>query len=130
MGIGSLLGIGKEIKEPVEAVGDALDKLFTSDEERLTKQEIIERTLQNPQLWKYEIDKLNATSSSTAVQFARPFCIYIAGINALQLSIAVLWFNIRDIPEWFITMTTTGFLGALGIYGVLRSLEKLAGKVK
>lgn len=130
MGIGSWLGVGKEISEPVDAIGNSLDKLFTSDEERLTKQDILEKTKQNPKLWKHTIDMINAKSSSPAIAFARPFCIYVAGFNALQMSVAVLWFNIRDIPEWFITMTTTGFLGALGIYGILRSAEKIAGKIK
>lgn len=130
MGIGKFFGVGKEISEPVEAIGNSLDKLFTSDEERLTKQDVIERTKQNPTLWQHTIDLINAKSSTPAVQFARPFCVYIAGLNAFQLGVAVVWFGKNTIPEWYITMTTTGFLGALGIYGAMRSIEKLAGKIK
>ena len=42
----SIFGIGDEAKkvgEGIGIVGDALDKLFTSDEEKLTKQEAIIR---------------------------------------------------------------------------------------
>ena len=125
MGIGSWLGIGKEITQPVREIGNAFDKLFTSDEERLTKAEMRERVDQNPTMWQAALDKMNAASSNPYVQMARPTCVYVAAANAFQLGIAVVWFNKHDIPEWYITMTTTGFLGALGVYGILRSLEKL-----
>lgn len=130
MGIASWLGIGKEIAKPVDAIGNSLDKLFTSDEERLTKTEILERTKQNPTLWQHTVDLINAKSSSPVIALARPFCVYVAGLNAFQLGVAVVWFGKSDIPEWYITMTTTGFLGALGIYGAMRSVEKLTGKIK
>ena len=130
MGIGSWLGIGKEITQPVDAIGNAFDKLFTSDEEKLTKAEVMERTKQNPALWQHTLDLINAKSSSPMIAMARPFCVYVAGLNAFQLGVAVVWFSKHDIPEWYITMTTTGFLGALGVYGLLRSAEKIAGKIK
>ena len=60
MGIGSWLGIGKEITQPVDAIGNAFDKLFTSDEEKLTKAEVMERTKQNPALWQHTLDLINA----------------------------------------------------------------------
>ena len=127
--LGNLFG-GDAAAKPIDAIGSAVDKIFTSDEERLTKAETMQRLQQElPQLTA-QLDQLNAKSDDLFTKRGRPFCIYVAGLNALQLGIAVVWFDKTNIPEWFITMTTTGFLGALGIYGVLRSAEKIFNKTK
>jgi hypothetical protein len=126
MGIAKWLGFGKEVSEPVNAVGNALDKLFTSDEERLTKQEVLERTNQNPTLWQKSLDMLNANSKIWFVAAARPFCVWIAGLNVASLNVA-MWFE-RAIPEWYADMSVTAFLGALGLYGVSRTVEKIKDK--
>lgn len=122
---------GDSIAKPVDAIGNALDKVFTSDDERLTHAETKER-LSNalPELTA-ELDKLNAQSSVPLAAIARPFCVYVAGINFFLLGLAVVWCNKGDvIPQWYIDSSTTGFLGALGLYGIGRTLEKLAGKTK
>jgi len=130
MGIGKFLGIGKEIAEPVDAIGNAFDKLFTSDDERLSRAEMMERIKQEPGKWLSTLDQIYAKSDDLFSRRARPFCVYIAGINAFLLGLGVVWLGKGDVPEWYVTMTTTGFLGALGIYGIARSLEKIAGKTK
>lgn len=126
MGIAKWLGFGKEVSEPVNAVGNALDKLFTSDEERLTKQEVLERTSQNPTLWQKSLDMINANSKIWFVAAARPFCVWIAGLNVASLNVA-MWFE-RAIPEWYADMSVTAFLGALGLYGASRTVEKIKDK--
>lgn len=130
MGILSKLLTGGDISKPIDAFGNAIDKIFTSDEERLTKKQAMKK-LENvlPELTA-QLDQLNAKSSVPLIAAARPFCIYVAGLNALQLGIGVVWFNKIHIPDWYITMTTTGFLGALGIYGALRTAEKVFNKTK
>jgi hypothetical protein len=128
MGIANWLGFGKEISEPVDAVGNALDKLFTSDEERLTKQEILDKTNQNPTLWQKSLDILNASSKIWFVAAARPFCVWIAGLNIASLNVA-MWCE-RAIPEWYADMSVTAFLGALGLYGTSRTIEKIKDKTK
>ena len=130
MGIAKWLGIGKEIAEPVEAIGGAFDKLFTSDDERLSRAEMMERIKQKPGELLSALDMIYAKSDDLFSKRARPFCVYVAGANAFQLGIAVVWFGKHDIPSWFVTMTTTGFLGALGIYGALRTFEKFTSKTK
>lgn len=130
MGIAKFLGIGKEIAEPVDAVGNAFNSLFTSDDERLSRAEMMERIKQKPGELLGELDKIYAQSEDTFAKRARPFCVYVAGINAFLLGLGVVWLGKVNVPEWYITMTTTGFLGALGIYGIARSFEKLAGKIK
>lgn len=127
--LNKLFGVG-DLAKPIEAAGKAFDDLFTSDEERLDKKTLLERIKQQPHALLNKLLQIDANSDDKFSKRARPFCIYIAGLNAFQLTIAVLWFNKNDIPQWFITMTTTAFLGALGIYGALRTLEKLTGKVK
>ncbi len=129
MGIASFLGIGKEISEPVKAVGNAFDKLFTSDEERLTKAEAMERIKQNPAMWQSALDKLNAQSSYWFAAIARPFNVWVAGLNMFQLGVAIVWFD-KNVPEWYGNASVTAFLGALGLYGAARTLEKINGKSK
>ena len=131
MGIGKFLGIGKEIAGPVDAIGGALDKLFTSDDERLSRAEIMEKLKQEPARLQSVLDQLYANSTDLFSKRVRPFCVYVAGLNAFQLGVAVVWCAKGDtIPAWYVTMTTTGFLGALGIYGALRTFEKITGKTK
>jgi hypothetical protein len=125
-----LLG-GDDIAKPIDAIGNAVDKIFTSDDERLTHAETKQR-LQDalPELTA-ELDKLNAQSSVPLAVVARPFCVYVAGVNFFLLGIAVVWCNKGGvIPSWYIDSSTTGFLGALGLYGLGRTVEKLAGKAK
>ena len=122
---------GSDVAKPIDAVADGLDKLFTSDEERLTKEELLERTRQKPELMTARLDQLYAKSKFLFAAAARPFCVYIAGINAFNVTIGVVWFGKgHDIPEWFISMTATGFLGALGLYGSMRLMEKVKGVSK
>ena len=118
----TLLG-GEGVSKPIDAIGNGLDKLFTSDEERLTKQEVLERTKQNPQLWQHTLDLINAKSSVPLVALARPFCVYVSGINFAQLGLGVVWLDKTTIPEWYINASTTGFLGALGLYGLASTVR-------
>ncbi len=119
---------GDSIAKPIDSIGNALDKVFTSDDERLSHAEVKER-LENslPELTA-QLDQLNAKSSIPLAQIARPFCVYIAGFNFLQLGVAVIWFDrATSIPEWYIDASVTGFLGALGLYGIGRTVEKIKG---
>lgn len=126
----ALMGNGDSVAKPVDAIGTAIDKIFTSDEERLTKAESMERLKQILPELTAALDQLNAKSSFLFVQLARPVCVYISGINFFHLGIAVVWFGKVNIPEWYIEASTYGFLGALGLYGLARTVEKLGGKTK
>lgn len=130
MSVLSWFKAGEQVAKPIDAVTNGLDKLFTSDDERLSRAEAMERLKQQGESLLLDLDKIYASSTDSFSKRARPFCVYVAGINVFQLGIAVMWFNKHDIPEWFITMSTTGFLGALGLYGVMRTVDKIAGKTK
>ena len=72
MGILSKI-IGGAAAQPVQAVGNVLDKLFTSDEERLDKKIILERLMQQPSLAQIELNKVEAQHRSLFVAGWRPF---------------------------------------------------------
>lgn len=119
----------KGIAEPVDAVGNAFDKIFTSDEERLQAQAVLDKIKQKPELLKEEIIKLQAQHKSLFVAGARPFLVWVSGINLAQLGIAVVWFG-KPVAEWYADASVTAFLGALGLYGAMRTTEKVTDKTK
>ena len=136
--IAGLFGAGKTIAEPVEAVGNVLDKLFTSDDERLAHSEIVERLRQQPGLAQVELNKVEAQHRSIFVAGWRPFIGWVCGINIAYLVC------IRDIMTWVIMvfnidiaappalgmdMTAELVIALLGISG-LRTFEKLNGRAK
>ena len=81
--------------EPITAIGNVVDSLFTSDEERLDKALIKQRLLQQPALAQSEINKVQASHRSTFVAGARPFLMWVCGIGFLMA------FVINPIMQWF-----------------------------
>ncbi|MDQ6974821.1 MAG: 3TM-type holin, partial [Mariprofundaceae bacterium] len=71
MGIFSSL-LGGSVAQPVEAVGNVMDKLFTSDDERLTHEEVRLRLAQKPHLAQIELNKIEAAHRSIFVAGWRP----------------------------------------------------------
>lgn len=131
MGIWSKL-FGGGIKEPVEAVGNALDKLFTSDDERAQAQAVIERLRQQPHILQAEISKLEAQHRSTFVAGARPYIMYVCGTGLAFV------FVINPILQWVTgepgpAMQTDALLElvlALVGLGAMRTAEKMTGRAK
>ena len=133
MSIWSWLSGGKAVAEPIQAVGNVLDALFTSDDERLDKALIKQRLAQQPALAQAEITKVQAQHRSTFVAGARPFILWVCGLGFLFA------FVINPIIEWLapeagspvlpleVMMELT--LAMLGLAG-LRTVEKLQGKSK
>lgn len=93
----SILGkiFGGGVAEPVEAVGSALDKLFTSDDERLSRQEAIERLRQQPHLAQTAINLAEAQHRSVFVAGWRPA---LGWVSALGLSFPFL---INPCLQWY-----------------------------
>lgn len=126
------------IAQPVEAVGNVLDKLFTSDDEKLGRAEAMARLAQQPQLAQAEINKLEAQHRSVFVAGWRPFIGWVCGSALAYQYIA------RDLLGWLLAIVApdtpsppalaleammTVLLGLLGLGG-LRTVEKLGGKSK
>lgn len=81
----------------IEKTGGALDKLFTSDDERLTHAEIMERIKQQPSAWAHELNLINAQSHSWFNSGWRPglgwVCVLSAGAYFIPqyLTGSVVW---------------------------------------
>ena len=69
----------EEATGPIEAVGNLLDALFTSDKERLDKKAVLARIAQQPGLVQAEINKIEAAHKSLFVAGWRPFMVGCAG---------------------------------------------------
>ncbi len=134
--LGTILGAG--VAEPVKAVGTILDDLFTSDEERLGKEEALLRLAQRPGLVQAEINKVEAQHRSVFVAGWRPFVGWVCGA-ALAYS-----FILRDLIAWGLALAggvaapppelamqhlITILTALLGLGG-LRTFEKLQGRAK
>lgn len=129
----SFLGkiFGSSIAQPIEAVGNVIDKLFTSDEEKLDKKIILERLAQQPSMAQTEINKIEAQHRSIFVAGWRPFIGWCCGLGILYD------YLIRPIAAGFnFHMSTinsaelhTLVIALLGM-GALRTVEKFGGKTK
>jgi len=119
--------------ETIDAIGNVFDNLFTSDDERLTHEEIKMRLAQKPQMAQAEINKVQASSRSTFVAGARPFLMWVCGVGLAMAFIVnpliVTFFpSVNEIPvplEQMMELT----LAMLGL-ATLRTVEKLNGVSK
>lgn len=129
---------GSTAAQPIEAIGNVLDGLFTSDEEKLDKQIILQRLAQQPNLAQVELNKIEAQHRSIFVAGWRPFIGWVCGI--------ALFYNfvVRDVVAWIITASganlsmppelamehlMTILMALLGLGGY-RTVEKLQGRSK
>lgn len=72
---------GASAAQPIEAVGNVLDKLFTSKEEMLNIEVIKQRLAQQPTLAQQEINKLESQHRSIFVAGWRPFIGWVCGTS-------------------------------------------------
>ena len=127
-----------EVTGPIEAVGNLLDALFTSDKERLDKKAVLARIAQQPGLVQAEINKIEAAHKSLFVASWRPFIGWVCGL--------ALFYNfvLRDLLVWGLTLShadtppppvlhidvlTTILYALLGLGG-MRTFEKWQGRAK
>ena len=73
--------MSNDVAKPIEAFGNAANALFTSDDERLSRTEMMARIEQQPDSWQNELNKLNAQSESLFIAGGRPFIIWVAGVS-------------------------------------------------
>lgn len=124
--------------QPIDAIGNVLDELFTSDDEKLDKSIIMQRLALEPGKLQVELNKIEAQHRSVFVSGWRPFIGWVCGVALLYN------FIVRDIIAWVIrssgsaiemppelamTHLITILMGMLGLGG-LRTVEKLQGKTK
>ncbi len=124
--------------QPINAIGNVLDELFTSDDERLDKTILMQRLALEPGKLQVELSKIEAQHRSIFVAGGRPFIIWVCGFSLLYN------FIIRDIMAWVIRINEiaveappelamehlmTILMGLLGLGG-MRTIEKLGNKAK
>ncbi len=119
--------------EPINAIGYVVDSLFTSDDERLTHEEIKLRLSQRPQMAQTEINKVQAASRSTFVAGARPAIMWVCALGLLTAFVInpyIEFFSesgkIVNIPLDAMMELTLAMLGL----ATLRTVEKLNGASK
>ena len=131
-------GNGEQVSKPLEAVGNVLDKLFTSKDEKLTNEEVSMRLMNEPSIAQVELNKIEAKHRTIFVAGWRPFIGWICGyallynfiIRDIASWIIAVWFpTIKHPPELAITHLMTVLMGMLGIGG-LRTYEKMKGVSK
>lgn len=119
--------------EPIKAIGNIVDNLFTSDDERLTHEEIKLRLQQQPMMAQSEINKVQAAHRSRFVAGARPFLMWVCGFGFLFAFIInpILQWLMPEVgsPELPLDAMMELTLGMLGLAG-LRTIEKLKGVAK
>ena len=117
--------------QPIEAIGNVIDKIFTSEEEKMAGQLLLNKLALQPSLLQAEINKVQATHRSTFVAGARPFLMWVCGLGFLFA------FVINPILQWIapelgapvlpLDAMLELTLAMLGLAG-LRTVEKLNGK--
>ena len=133
MGIASFLGFGGEAAAaPITAVGNVLDALFTSDEEKLDKNIILTRLAQQPNLAQVELNKVEAGHRSIFVAGWRPFIGWVCGfglVNTFLINPWLQWITDKPGPVLPQDIMLELVIALLGL-GALRTVEKMNGKAK
>lgn len=136
MGILSKIFGGPAI-DAVSAVGNVVDQLFTSDDERAQAALLMEKLRQQPQILQAEINRIEASHRSLFVAGWRPFIGWVCGFGFLWAFILhplFLWVvAVRGLaitpPEIMTDNLMELVLALLGL-GTLRSVEKMTGRSK
>lgn len=121
----------------VKGMGDTIDALFTSDEERLRAETEMMKVAIAPDLGQIEINKVEAAHRSLFVAGWRPFIGWVCGIALcynyllypLILWAKAVWFPDVVAPDLFEDSLYQLVIAMLGLGG-LRTFEKLKGKVR
>jgi Holin of 3TMs, for gene-transfer release len=123
--------------DAVTAIGNVFDKLFTSKEERLQAQAVLDRIRQEPYILQAEINKIEAGHRSIFVAGWRPFIGWVCGLGfawafighpLFQWAVALEGLAIQP-PEIHTDDMMELVLALLGL-GALRTAEKLSGRAK
>ena len=116
--------------DPIEAVGNIIDSVHTSDEERAQAEIIKQKIAMQPSLIQAEIMRVQASHRNWFVAGARPFLLWICGLGFLFSFVVnpLLQWMMPDVgaPEMPTDIMMELTLAMLGLAG-LRTAEKLQG---
>jgi hypothetical protein len=133
---------GKGVAAPIEAVGNALDKLFTSDDEKAAAAIVMEKLRQQPDALQVELNKIEAGSGNWFVAGWRPAIGWVCAISLAayywpQFVLAsIIWVKqclvgsqILPSPVGQIEGLMELVFAMLGL-GLMRTVEKFGNKTK
>ncbi|TMN89486.1 hypothetical protein CWB72_10645 [Pseudoalteromonas phenolica] len=119
--------------EPVKAISNMIDELYTSDDELLELEALKARLQAKQRELQIEVNSIQVNHRSVFVAGARPFLMWVCGLGFLFA------FVINPILQWLIPEQGTPILplnvmleltlGMLGLAG-LRTIEKIKGVAK
>jgi len=123
--------LGGSIAAPIDAVGNALDKIFTSDQERVDARIVLEKIKQHPAELQVELNKIEANHRTIFVAGWRPFIGWICGLSLAYEFIIQPGLTAFGIHAASLNATDLHTLiGALLGLGSLRTFEKFKGLSK
>lgn len=120
------------ITQHINAVGNLLDKLFTSDAERAQAQAVLDKLKQHPAELQVELNKIEAQHRSLFVVGWRPFIGWVCGMgltNVYLINPWLQWLYGIDRPKLPLDVIVELIIAMLGL-GTLRTVEKFSGKTK
>lgn len=118
---------------PIKDVGEALDGLFTSDEEKITAETLRERVNQSPSMLQALANIEAAKHRSVFVAGGRPAHLWVSALAwffVLIINPAIQWVTDKPGPDIPVEALVSLSLGILGIYGTQRTFEKYKGVTK
>jgi len=118
--------------QPIEAVGNALDKLFTSDDERAQAEAVMAKLRMHPAELQVELNKIEAQHRSIFVSGWRPFIGWVCGLGlafSFIINPIIQWASGSPGPDLPAEIMTELVFAMLGL-GALRTAEKFGGKSK
>lgn len=124
--------IGGAAAAPIEAIGNVLDKVFTSDDEKLDKKVLLAKIAQKPQILQAEINKIEASHRSIFVAGWRPAIGWVCVIGlafATIVSPVMSWLATKPVPQVPPQLILDLIFALLGLGG-LRTIEKLKRRDK
>lgn len=133
--------VGGGVAQPIEAIGNVFDKLFTSDEEKAQAKAVLAKMAQEPHILQAEINKIEASHRSILVAGWRPFIGWVCGVSLGTYFIpkftlaAVLWamksWELQELLPYPVDgADLMQVIFALLGLGGLRTAEKFAGRAK
>ena len=113
--------------EPIDAIGNAFDKIFTSDEEKAHAQAVLEKLRQQPFIVQAEINKVAASHKNWFVAGGRPALLWVAALGWLVEFVVNPIFQMTTGQKFDMPVDQMVWLtgAVLGIYGTLRTVEKV-----
>jgi len=124
--------LGTAAAQPIDAIGNVIDAVTTSDEERLQGQAVLEKIRQHPHILQAEISKIEAQHRSLLVAGWRPAIGWVcaAGLSFPFLFNPILqWLTGKAGPDLPTEDLTSLVLALLGLGG-FRTVEILQGRKK